>query len=83
MFSFATLGVAALLVTQLGMQFFPYSSKPVIYLDVSGETMNLDATEKVIDQVEDVLKEDELVAHYTTAIGGGLPSFIHIGTFHE
>ena len=74
-FSFATLGVAALLVTQLGMQFFPYSSKPVIYLDVSGETMNLDATEKVIDQVEDVLKEDELVAHYTTAIGGGLPSF--------
>ena len=74
-FSFATLGVAALLATQLGMQFFPYSSKPVIYLDVSGETMNLDATEKVIDQVEDVLKEDELVAHYTTAIGGGLPSF--------
>lgn len=45
--------------------------------------MNLDATEKVIDQVEDVLKEDELVAHYTTAIGRRAAEFLHIGTFHE
>ncbi len=73
--SFATLGVAALLVTQLGMQFFPYASKSVIYIDVSGETMNLETTGKVMDQVQEILEQDALVDHYTSSVGGGLPSF--------
>lgn len=73
--AFATLGLAAVLVTQLGMQFFPYSSKPVLYLDVQGETMNLDATAKTMDEVEQVLDDSNLVSHYTSAVGGGLPSF--------
>lgn len=73
--AFATLGLAAVLVTQLGMQFFPYSSKPILYLDVQGETMNLDATAKTMDEVEQVLDDSNLVSHYTSAVGGGLPSF--------
>lgn len=73
--AFATLGLAAVLVTQLGMQFFPYSSKPILYLDVQGETMNLDATAKTMDEVEQVLDDSHLVSHYTSAVGGGLPSF--------
>ncbi len=73
--SFATLGVAALLVTQLGMQFFPYANKPIIYIDVENETLNLDSTTKVVNQVEDILAKDKLVNHYTSSIGGGLPSF--------
>ena len=73
--AFATLGLAAVLVTQLGMQFFPYSSKPILYLDVQGETMNLDATANTMDEVEQILDESDLVSHYTSAVGGGLPSF--------
>ena len=73
--AFATLGLAAVLVTQLGMQFFPYSSKPILYLDVPGETMNLDATANTMDEVEQILDESDLVSHYTSAVGGGLPSF--------
>jgi multidrug efflux pump subunit AcrB len=73
--AFATLGVAAFLVTQLGMQFFPASSKPVIYIDVKNETLNLDSTGEIIDEVQEILDEDDLVAHYTSSIGGGMPSF--------
>ncbi len=72
---FATLAIAAFLVTQLGMQFFPYASKPIIYVDVKGETMNLETTGQIVDEIGDILSEDELVDHYTAAIGGGLPSF--------
>lgn len=73
--AFATLGVAAFLVTQLGMQFFPYASKPVIYIDIENETLNLDDTGKVMSKVNNILDEDPLVDHYTSATGGGLPSF--------
>ncbi len=73
--AFATLGLAAFLVTQLGMQFFPYAAKPVIYVDISNETLNLERTGEIVDEVEAVLKEDPAVAHTTAAVGGGLPSF--------
>lgn len=73
--SFATLGVAAFLVTQLGMQFFPYADKPVIYIDIQNETLNLESTGEIVDEIGEVLQEDELVDHYTSAVGGGLPSF--------
>lgn len=74
-FCFATLGVAAYLVTQLGMQFFPYASKPVIYINISGETLNLKATQGIIDDIEEVLSREPMVESYTASVGGGLPSF--------
>lgn len=74
-FCFATLGVAAYLVTQLGMQFFPYASKPVLYINVSGETMNLKATGEIMDEIGALLENEELVENYTLSVGGGLPSF--------
>lgn len=75
LFSFATLGVAAFLVTQLGMQFFPFASKPVLYVDVKNETMNMEGTGRIVDEIQDVLEEEPLVEHFTAAVGGGLPSF--------
>lgn len=74
-FCFATLGVAAYLVTQLGMQFFPYASKPVIYINVSGETLNLKTTQGILDEIEELLQKEPMVDNFTTAAGGGLPSF--------
>lgn len=72
---FATLGVAVVLVLQLGLQFFPYASKPVAYINITGETMNLEQTGKIIEQIGDILDEEELVDNYTASVGGGLPSF--------
>lgn len=74
-FCFATLFVAAFLVTRLGMQFFPYASKPVVYINISGETMNLKNTGGILDEIEELLRNEPLVSHFTTSAGGGLPSF--------
>lgn len=72
---FATLGVAAYLALQLGMQFFPYASKPVLYINISGETMNLKTTGEIMDEIGSLLDNEEIVENYTVAVGGGLPSF--------
>lgn len=73
--SFATLAVAAFLVAQLGLQFFPYAPKPVIYINVSGETLNMRETGEIMEQIGALLDEDEKVDNYTASVGGGLPSF--------
>lgn len=72
---FATLGVAAFLVFQLGMQFFPYSAKPVIYIDVTNETMNLESTGEIVEEIGDILEQEKAVSSYTASVGGGLPTF--------
>lgn len=73
--AFSTLGAAVLLALQLGIQFFPGSAKPVLYINVSGESMSLEATSRVCGEVGMILREDKLVDHYTSSVGGGLPSF--------
>lgn len=73
--AFGTLGIALFLVLNLGMQFFPAASKPIIYLNLKGETMSLAKTAELTAIAEDILKEEPLVDHYTTAVGKGLPSF--------
>ena len=73
--AFSTLGVAVLLALQLGIQFFPGSAKPVLYINVSGETMSLSETGRICEKVGALLDEDPLVEHYTSAVGSGLPSF--------
>lgn len=73
--AFGTLGIALILVLNLGMQFFPAASKPIIYLNLKGETMSLSKTAELAAIAEDILKEEPLVDHYTTAVGKGLPSF--------
>ena len=73
--SFATLFIAAYFVAQLGLQFFPTSAKPVIYINVTGETLSLQNTGVICDDIGDILKEEPLVDHYTYAVGKGLPTF--------
>lgn len=73
--AFSTLGVAVVLALQLGIQFFPGSAKPVLYINVAGESMSLAETGRICGRMGEILDEDELVEHYTSAVGGGLPSF--------
>ncbi len=73
--SFLTLGIAAVLALQLGIQFFPVSDKPILYVNFEAETMSLDSSEDISEQINDVLDSNPLIENYTYAIGKGLPSF--------
>lgn len=64
------------LMKVLGMQFFPYADKNIIYIDVSNEKVeDMDSTGNLVKEVEEVLKSQEEVTKYTSAIGGGMPKF--------
>lgn len=73
--AFSTLGVAVALALGLGLQFFPYAAKPVMYVNVKGETLSLAATDRLVSEIEAALKAHPLVAHTTACVGQGLPSF--------
>jgi len=60
----------------LGMQFFPYVDKDILYVDIENEKVDdLDSTNQLVKQVEEVLQSQKEVTGYTSAIGGGLPKF--------
>lgn len=60
----------------LGLQFFPKADKSLVYIDITAEKAgDIDATERLSDQVESILDRYEEVDNYTVAIGNGLPKF--------
>ena len=73
--AFTTLIIAIILALQLGVQFFPYSNKPIVYIDVKGETISLSNTEKIVEDIFNVIKKEEAVKSYTVSIGNDLPNF--------
>lgn len=69
-------GVALLLATQLGLQFFPKADKNILYIDIKTEqSTDIEKTEGLVDTVARILKEQKEVLSYTAAIGDGLPKF--------
>ncbi len=73
--SFSTLIIAVILVFSLGMTFFPYSDKPIIYVNIKNERMNFDKTQEIVNDIQAILEEETLVKHYTSSVGKGLPKF--------
>lgn len=73
--AFATLIIAALLFSQLGMSFFPYSDKPMIYININTESLNLAKTGEIHDQVLEILAEFDEVTNVVSAVGAGVPKF--------
>ncbi|MCY6370980.1 efflux RND transporter permease subunit [Clostridium ganghwense] len=70
------LGLTALLATTLGLEFFPYANKNMMYINTTIEKKgDLKATEKVSADVEKVLKAQPEIKNYTTGIGDGVPKF--------
>lgn len=66
----------ALMVSRLGLQFFPRADKNIIYIDVKTErNSGIDATEGIVDRVSEILAEQPEVTGFASAIGGGLPKF--------
>lgn len=74
-FSVATLCIALLLFTQLGLSFFPYSDKEIIYIDIESNTMNMESTQQAVEEVCKVLDGYSVVENYTAGIGTPLPRF--------
>lgn len=71
----STLAISIVLVLSLGLTFFPFSDKPIIYINVKGESLNLAHTTEVVEEIQAILDEEPLVTHYTSSIGKGLPRF--------
>ncbi|WP_242876926.1 efflux RND transporter permease subunit [Alkaliphilus peptidifermentans] len=64
------------IVTLLGLQFFPKADTNIIYIDVTSEKlMDIDETEKVVEQVLEILHREKEVISTTASIGDGLPKF--------
>lgn len=74
-----SLGIFALSLytaLQLGLQFFPYADKDMMYINITSERSNdLTETEEITEDIFDLLKEQKEVKFYTAAIGDGLPKF--------
>jgi len=69
-------GMAMILATQLGLQFFPKADKNIIYIDIKTEQSgDISRTEHIADIVSDILRDQEEVISYTAAVGNGLPKF--------
>jgi multidrug efflux pump subunit AcrB len=68
--------VSVAITETLGMQFFPHADKDIIYVDITNEKVeDINSTANLVKQVEDVLKSQKEITSYTSAIGGGMPSF--------
>ncbi len=73
--AFITLGVAALLALQLGMQFFPVADKPMVYINFEADDVYFEAGQQISEQINEILDNEEVVENYTYAVGSDLPSF--------
>ncbi len=73
--AFSTLIISILLVSTMGVKFFPGSTKPVVYIDITGESMSVDKTGQIVDEIGAYLDDNPLVGHYTSSIGDDLPKF--------
>ncbi|MBF4691580.1 efflux RND transporter permease subunit [Fusibacter ferrireducens] len=56
--------------------FFPKADKDLLYIDVTADrNVDIEYTQTVTDQIEQILGNDPGVVSYTTALGGGVPKF--------
>ncbi|EDS77413.1 putative RND efflux transporter [Clostridium botulinum C str. Eklund] len=70
------LAVAAFITTTLGLQFFPYANKNMMYINTTIEKKgDIKATESLSKVVEKVLKAQPEIKSYSTGVGDGLPKF--------
>ncbi|APM39651.1 efflux RND transporter permease subunit [Clostridium kluyveri] len=68
--------VSICIMKTLGMQFFPYVDKNIVYIDISNEKVDdINSTANLVKHVEDILKTQKEVTGYTSAVGGGMPKF--------
>ena len=81
---FAALAAAIFLQSQQGLSFFPHADKNIMHMTLNAERMDLDSSEALAAQVEDVLQQMPEISSVTTAIGKGLPKFfVTVPRYHQ
>jgi len=61
---------------QLNLVFFPKADRNIIYFEITSEISgNINKTEKIVEQTEKILMDQEEIINYVSAIGDGLPKF--------
>ncbi len=69
-------GLSVFTALNLGLQFFPYADKDMLYININSEqSFDLDKTESLAEDVFNILSEEEEIKFYTSAVGDGLPKF--------
>lgn len=72
----ALIMVVKILMPLLPSEFFPNTDKNLLYIDITSETPgNMDATEKLTDDVAKLLSKEPEIKSNTVAVGNGLPKF--------
>ncbi len=67
------------LALDLEMEFFPASSKDVVYIDIRNNSSdNLEGTMQIVTEIEVIINKEDVVSEFTSAAGGGLPRFNQI-----
>lgn len=70
------LAVTFVLALSLPLVFFPKADKNIMYVTLTAEqAANLEKTESLVNQVEEIIKGEKEITSYTSAIGSGLPKF--------
>ncbi len=68
--------VLVIVLPQLHVQFFPYATNDIFYIELNSEKPgDLEATEKLADEVTALLKTVPEVVSSTVSVGDGLPKF--------
>ena len=72
--SFLVVGLAFMIVTQVGFSLFPKSEKPQFYINIElPNSASFDETDRITREVEQVLAKYEEISYYTSNIGKGNP----------
>lgn len=72
----AFLFTMGILLPKLPSQFFPYADKKLFYVEIHSEVSgNIVATEKLTDEVVNLLSKEPEITSYTVAVGTGMPKF--------
>ncbi|WP_432409338.1 efflux RND transporter permease subunit [Wukongibacter sp. M2B1] len=68
--------VMQIVMPLLSAEFFPFADKDLFYIDIETEVAgDMDATERLSDEIVDLLSKEPEIKSYTVAVGNGVPKF--------
>ncbi|WP_432402776.1 efflux RND transporter permease subunit [Wukongibacter sp. M2B1] len=68
--------VIKIVMPMLPSEFFPFADKNVFYIEMETEVSgDMDATERLSDEVVELLSKEPEITSYTVAVGNGIPKF--------
>lgn len=70
--------LAGLFLLGINISIFPIADNGVLYIDINSDGIDdMNRTEELVTEIEELLMMEDAVTTYTTALGGGLPKFYY------